>query len=489
MGTSQVGGITDDILGNVRSANPDPGAFEFVATSCTAANGGTASTGYGPFCNSGSAIITATGYSTGTSISYQWEYSNDNFVSNVNDLVGQTNPASASTGTITSTTYYRLRVTCAAGPTTGYSNIVTIVVSNQASIVTQPVNISACPGETRTFTVIAFPLPGLSYQWQVSTNGGSTWTNIAGEIFPNLTLTNLTTTMNGYQYRVIVSGCGSPVTSNAATLTVYAPVSITTQPANVSACAGNNATFSVVATGSPTPLAYQWQISTNGGASYSNIAGANASSLTLNAVTTALNNNRYRVIVTGYCGSVTSTGGILTVNVATTPINVSGLPSRICLSDTLIALTGTPVGGVWSGVGIIGNNFLPYRTAVGTYTLTYTFTNSFGCASSATLIAKVEDCPERRILLRDNAVIVYPNPNSGQFNIRINSTLYSYLGMKVYDAAGALVHLQNFTGLQYGRVIPIDLHRLSAGVYNVRIYYDGGVRTSEKTFKVIIGSH
>ncbi len=295
--------------------------------------------------------------------------------------------------------------------------------------------------------------------------------------------------MNGYQYRVIVSGCGSPFTSNAATLTVYSAVAITTAPANVSACAGNNATFSVVATGSPTPLAYQWQISIDGGVNYNNIAGANGSSLTLIGVTTAMNTYRYRVIVTGYCGSVTSTAGILTVNVATTPVTVSGLPSRICLSDTLIALTGTPVGGVWSGVGIIGNNFLPYRTAVGTYTLTYTFTNSFGCASSATLIAKVEDCPERRILLRDDAVIVYPNPNNGQFNIRINSTLYSYLGMKVYDAGGALVHLQNFTGLQYGRVIPIDLRRLSAGVYNVYIYYDGGVRTSEKTFKVIIGSH
>jgi hypothetical protein len=140
-------------------------------------------------------------------------------------------------------------------------------------------------------------------------------------------------------------------------------------------------------------------------------------------------------------------------------------------------------------VGVIGNNFLPNRTAVGTYTLTYTLTNSFGCVSSATLTAKVEDCPERRRLLRDDAVIVYPNPNSGQFNIRINSTLYSYLGMKVYGNEGSIVHMQGFTGLQYGRVIPIDLRMLTAGVYNVRIYYDGGVRTSEKTFKIIIAGH
>ncbi|MEO6252110.1 MAG: T9SS type A sorting domain-containing protein, partial [Ferruginibacter sp.] len=129
MGTSAVGGITDDILDVVRSANPDAGAFEFLPPPCTSPVGGTANTVSGPFCNSGSGTITATGYSVGFGISYQWQYSNDNFVTNINDMAGQTNPASASTGTITSTTYYRLKVTCSTGPTTAFSNIVTITVT------------------------------------------------------------------------------------------------------------------------------------------------------------------------------------------------------------------------------------------------------------------------------------------------------------------------------------------------------------------------
>jgi hypothetical protein len=488
MGTSSVG-VLDDILGNIRSANPDPGAFEFTPPPCTGANGGTAGTGTPVLCTSGTAMLTATGYSTGAGITYQWEFSNDNFVNDINDLAGQTNPASASTGVITSTTYYRLRVTCVNGPIIAYSNIVTVTVVTQPGAITQPTNIAACVGETRVFTIVMPALPGLAYQWQISTNGGATWNDIPGAIFPNLTVANLTAAMNGNQYRSVVTGCGLPFISNAATLTVYNPVAITTQPANATVCAGVNVTFTVAATGTPTPLQYQWQVSTNAGVTYTNIAGANSSTLTLTAVTTALSGNRYRVIVTGYCGSVTLNGGILTVNTATTPVNVSGLPSRICLSDTLIVLTGTPIGGVWSGVGISGNNFLPHRTAVGTYTLTYTFTNTSGCASSVTLVAKVEDCPERRVLLRDDAVIVYPNPNNGQFNIRINSTLYNYLGMRVYDGNGALVHTQNFTGLQYGRILPVDLRKLPAGVYHVKIYYDGGIRTSDKTFKIIIGGH
>ena len=124
MGTSAVGGITDDILDIVRAANPDAGAFEFSPAACSTPAGGTANTTSGPFCNSGSGTVTATGYSTGASITYQWQYSDDNFVSNINDLAGQTNPATAATGVITSNTYYRLKVTCTVGPVVAYSTIV-----------------------------------------------------------------------------------------------------------------------------------------------------------------------------------------------------------------------------------------------------------------------------------------------------------------------------------------------------------------------------
>jgi hypothetical protein len=60
--------------------------------------------------------------------------------------------------------------------------------------------------------------------------------------------------------------------------------------------------------------------------------------------------------------------------------------------------------------------------------------------------------------------------------------------MKVYASNGTLVKTQMLSGLAWGRVVPIDLGKLSGGVYMVKFYYDGGVRTAEKTFKVIIGT-
>jgi len=195
--------------------------------------------------------------------------------------------------------------------------------------------------------------------------------------------------------------------------------------------------------------------------------------------------------------TITSSAAILTVNPR--PVVTATALGRICLSDTLVPLVGTPVGGTWSGVGVSGFNFVPSATSVGTYTLTYNFTSAAGCSNSTTLTAKVEDCPERIRLLSQDGVLLYPNPNNGRFNIRVNSTLYNYLGMKVYDMAGRLVNgkvIKNgidqvlvspvFTGLVYGRVVPVDLTNLPAGTYLVKIFYDDGVRSSEKGFMVVI---
>jgi hypothetical protein len=82
---------------------------------------------------------------------------------------------------------------------------------------------------------------------------------------------------------------------------------ITTQPVSQTVTAGQTATFSVVATGTPTPT-YQW---------YQNsaaISGATASSYTTPVTTTANNGETFYVVVTNSVGSVTSSTVKLTVN-------------------------------------------------------------------------------------------------------------------------------------------------------------------------------
>lgn len=194
----------------------------------------------------------------------------------------------------------------------------------------------------------------------------------------------------------------------------------------------------------------------------------------------------YTVTATGTGPCSRSANVTVTVNPVPT-VAIGSLPDTVCISDQTVPLNATPAGGVWSGIGVSGNNFIPPATAVGTYTLRYTYTNQFGCAASDTRTIAVKDCPERYNLLRDDAVILWPNPNNGQFNIRINSVLYDWLSVRIYNATGELVARKDLGGLTYGRVIPFDYSHLAGGVYFVQFYYKNGDRASDKTFKIVVG--
>ena len=87
-------------------------------------------------------------------------------------------------------------------------------------ITTPPAAQSVTEGSTASFTVQATG-ENLSYQWQQSTDGGTTWTDISGAAAASYTISNTTMVdMSGHQYRCVVSNSAGSVTSTAATLTV-----------------------------------------------------------------------------------------------------------------------------------------------------------------------------------------------------------------------------------------------------------------------------
>jgi len=122
-------------------------------------------------------------------------------------------------------------VLVAGGTITGDQADDTTFPDGTITIGTQPTSVAgASTPYTGTFTVVATasPTASLSYNWQVSTNGGSTWANASGGVYSNNTTATLTltsaakATYNNYQYRCQVSATGyTTVNSSAATL-VYA---------------------------------------------------------------------------------------------------------------------------------------------------------------------------------------------------------------------------------------------------------------------------
>ena len=71
--------------------------------------------------------------------------------------------------------------------------------------------------------------PESTYQWQLSTDGGANYNNIAGATNATLNLTAVTASMNNYRYRCVLTsaGCAVPAISNAAILTVNLLAAIT----------------------------------------------------------------------------------------------------------------------------------------------------------------------------------------------------------------------------------------------------------------------
>src|SRR5262249_58150214 len=72
---------------------------------------------------------------------------------------------------------------------------------------------------------------------------------------------------------------GATAATTAATLTLHSAPVVTTNPASQTVCPGS-VTFTAGATGTPVPTV-QWQVSTDGGTTFSDIAGATSTSYTL----------------------------------------------------------------------------------------------------------------------------------------------------------------------------------------------------------------
>src|ERR1035437_2050310 len=95
-------------------------------------------------------------------------------------------------------------------------------------ITTNPSNATICQGDTTKFTVAANDTPGtltITYSWQVSTNGGTTWTSVKDTPFYSGSATDTLVVrgdsiINNTLYRAIATNTDGADTSTSAILAV-----------------------------------------------------------------------------------------------------------------------------------------------------------------------------------------------------------------------------------------------------------------------------
>jgi hypothetical protein len=275
----------------------------------------------------------------------------------------------------------------------------TLAATTAPSITTHPANKSITAGSNTTFTVVATGNPAPAYQWQSYVIGA--WWDLVDDVYSQgtksatLTINNVTSEYNGYQYRCVVTNSAGSVTSNGATLTVT-PATVApgiSGPTNMSLVAGYGATSTGVftVTGNPAPTVTKQ--SGNAAITWDN---ANKK---LN-IAAGLAEGSYPVVLKASNGvgtdatitftlTVTASAVAPTVTTATLPAGVNGTPYNQTLAASgtspmswSVTSGSLPAGLSLSSAGVISGT----PTTTGTYNFTVTVTNSAGSSNKALAI-------------------------------------------------------------------------------------------------------
>ena len=240
----------------------------------------------------------------------------------INTSTGLISGTPTASGSFTATVSANNSIGTGPASTVAITVATTKVVYSVPSFTTQPASDTVNAGGSATFTVAAGGNPTPTYQWQVSTNSGTSWTTlsdgngISGSATASLTVSSTTGSESGYEYECVATNTQGSATSSAATLTVNTPPSISSQPASQAVNAGSNIVLAVNATGA---TSYQWYFNNNA------ISGATGATFSLGSVS-AGNTGSYTVAVTNGAGTTDSSAATLTVSPAPASSSISLQP-------------------------------------------------------------------------------------------------------------------------------------------------------------------
>jgi PKD repeat protein len=165
----------------------------------------------------------------------------------------------------------------------------------------------------------------------------------------------------------------------------------------------------------------------------------------------------------------------------TTNLNVNALPTvnagadqTLCTYGPVVTLSGTPAGGAFSGPGVSGSSFDPTSVAAGSYTVTYAYTDASNCSASDVTTITVDACSGINEELLPG-VLVYPNPNNGEFTLTGVETGVKY---EVFSAEGKLVLTNTVTSPSE----LVKLPKVAAGGYFMTTLNKDGEKGSIQFF-------
>lgn len=146
------------------------------------------------------------------------------------------------------------------------------------------------------------------------------------------------------------------------------------------------------------------------------------------------------------------------------------LPAFVALSTPPFELTGgNPVGGEYSGTGVVNGMFDPSIAGLGSHTITYTYTDVNFCSNFAVDDITVTEFTGIINQSDQSAINIYPNPNNGSFKVKFNIEQNDLINLRVYNTMNSVVYEENNISVGQTFTKELTLTNLTKGVYYLHI--------------------
>lgn len=306
-------------------------------------------------------------------------------------------------------------------------------------------NSPLCTGASSIISLTTDTVAGASYLWTGPGSFSSTAQN------PTRTATSVNYAGN-YILTVSVGGCPSAPDTTVVVLNATPATPVIT--ANTPVCFGNTLNMSIPAVAGAT---YSW----TGPDSFT----STSQNQSLPSVTYAMAGT-YSVITTSAAGCVSDTG--TKVVVVNTP-----LPTPTITQNGIVLTSSASTGNQWyfNGVlifGATGQNYTP--TQNGTYSVRVT---AGGCSSAFSANFEVTNSGIEEFSA-GNTLVIYPNPNKGEFSITFNTQSKSNYQLVIYNSIGQMIYQKAIPGV-YGKYTQnINLKSFSSGIYLLNLSDETG---------------
>lgn len=258
------------------------------------------------------------------------------------------------------------------------------------TIDSQPGNRTVCTGTSLSLNVETDGTSPVTYVWRKD------GVIVPGANMHELPLYMATAADSGVYTCTVSNGCGGPITSASATVTVNEAPMITQQPAGGSRCVGGGISFLVGATSGPA-VSYQWR---KDGAA---IGGATQAGYT-RLIQSGADAGSYDCVVSNSCGTVTSAAATLVVGTGVPTITVQPAGASKCAGEShtfTVAATGSALvyQWYWSGstnpiAGATESSYtIPSLAGINSGSYTCRVTNPCGTTTSAAAVMNVNITP------------------------------------------------------------------------------------------------